>query len=140
MSKVPVPAQHRRHTRQQLGRFGEEVAAGYLARRGHVIVARNWRCQTGEIDLVAREGTQWVFVEVRTRRAGSTTGPTPEESITPAKREQLIVLANTYLQQLAQPGELGTWVSWRIDVVAIEVGKNGGVVRLEHITNAIEGA
>ncbi|HOW01581.1 MAG TPA: YraN family protein, partial [Rhodoglobus sp.] len=50
-----------------LGRRGEEIAARYLASRGLAIVERNWRCPQGEIDLIARDGGELVFVEVKTR-------------------------------------------------------------------------
>lgn len=137
MEKSGEPGPHRQRMRQQLGRFGEQVVVGYLTRRGYTIIAQNWRCQAGEIDLIAQQGPQLVFVEVRTRHAGSPTGPTPEESITPTKQERLTTLAYTYLQTTQHP-EPDLWHSWRIDVVVVEVGGNGRVVRIEHIPNAIE--
>jgi putative endonuclease len=73
-----------------------------------------------------------IFVEVRTRR-GDRFG-TPEESITPRKRARLISAALTYLSEHA-----ATDRAWRIDVVAIEIGPRGEVVRFNHLENAIEG-
>ena len=66
--------------RQGLGRRGEELAAQQLAAQGYQILAQNWRCGTGELDLVARDGESLVLIEVRTRR-GRSMG-SPEESIT----------------------------------------------------------
>ena len=113
------PAEYKR----QLGRLGEELAAAYLQQQGYVILARNWRCPVGEIDIVAREGEFLTFVEVRTRR-GDRFG-TPEESITPTKQAKLVELAQTYLQEARLPNQ-----SWRIDVVAVEIDRQGKKKRL----------
>jgi putative endonuclease len=117
--------------RQALGKLGEDLAARRLAARGYVIHARNWRCATGELDLVTEKDGTLIFVEVRTRR-GDRFG-TPEESITPKKRAKLTSAALTYLDEHA-----ATDRAWRIDVVAIEIGPRGEVVRFNLIENAIE--
>ena len=116
--------------RRALGRFGEAIAEGFLRRQGYEIVERNWRCRQGEIDLVARQGGDWVIVEVRTRR-GATCG-TPEESLTPAKQRRLLRLAAAYLQQRGLED-----VPWRIDVVAVEVDRAGRPSRVEVIPAAV---
>ncbi len=118
--------------RHRLGRRGEDYAAQRLAALGYAVIARNWRCQAGEIDLVAEKDGVLVFVEVRTRR-GDRLG-TPEESITPAKRARLIAAAQTYLDEHSQTDR-----DWRIDVAAIEIGPRGEVQRCTLIMNAIEG-
>ncbi len=120
-----------RNDRRGLGRRGEELAARQLVGKGFEIVARNWRCETGELDLVARDGECLVLVEVRTRR-GRSLG-TPEESITPAKQTRLIDLSEAYVQESGWPGD------WRIDVVAIEMDRRGRVLRMDHYENAITG-
>ena len=117
--------------RRGLGRRGEELAARHLAGRGYEIVARNWRCETGEIDLVTRDGDCLAFVEVRTRR-GRALG-TPEESITAAKQARLIDLAEAYVQMSDWPGH------YRIDVVAVELDRRGRLLRVEHYENAVTG-
>jgi len=119
--------------KQRLGQRGEEIAVGYLRQQGYTILTRNWRCPVGEIDIVAREGETLTFVEVRTRR-GDCFG-TPEESITLAKQAKLVELAQSYLQE-AKLEE----VDWRIDVVAIEMGKRGEVKRVALIRNAVWGS
>jgi putative endonuclease len=116
--------------KQRVGKRGEEIAAAYLQQQGYLILARNWRCPLGEIDIVAREGETWVFVEVRARR-GNRFG-TPEESITPDKQAKLVEVAQTYLQEAG----LGN-VDSRIDVVAIELGQRGEVKRLNLIRCAV---
>src|SRR5262249_36557187 len=108
----------------------EDLAADKLLAAGFEIVARNYRCQTGELDLVTRRGEQWVFVEVRTRR-GRKYG-TPEESITARKKTHLISAAQTYLQD----HELVN-VDWRIDLVAVELDAKGTLLRVEIIENAV---
>lgn len=74
-----------------LGRRGEEAAVGYLAELGYLILDRNWRCDQGELDIVARDGGELVVCEVKTR--SSTTFGTPAEAITPAKAARLRRLA-----------------------------------------------
>jgi putative endonuclease len=117
--------------RQGLGRRGEELAARHLLAKGYRIIARNWRCETGELDLVTEDGACLTFVEVRTRR-GRALG-SPEESITSAKQARLITLAEAYVQAHDCPGD------WRIDVVAIEMDRRGRLLRLDHYENAVTG-
>ena len=122
-----------RSSRQSLGAFGEKYARAHLARTGYRILESNVRLPSGEMDIVAEEGSTLVFVEVRTRR-GRRLG-TPEESITPRKARRLIALADAYLQARSlSPAQ------WRIDVVAVEVGPDGRVSRLEVLKNAVEGS
>ncbi len=116
--------------RRQLGNWGEEQAAQYLRTQGYEIIERNWRCATGELDLIAWESGQLVFVEVRTRR-GRTYG-TPEESVTPAKQSKLIELAQTYMQEYPE-----LECAWRIDVVAVEL--RGNQPRINLIRHAVMG-
>lgn len=121
----------RHDDRRGLGRHGEDLAARHLAAQGYEIVERNWRCEIGEIDLVACDGTDLAFVEVRTRR-GRALG-TPEESITAAKQARLIELGQAYVQATNWAGP------WRIDVVAVEMDRRGRLLRLDHYENAVTG-
>lgn len=77
------------------GQAAEELAARYLQRQGLRILARNYRCRGGEIDLVCEERGCTVFVEVRLRRDGRFGGAAA--SITAAKRRKLILAAGHYL-------------------------------------------
>jgi putative endonuclease len=115
-------------SRQRLGAWGERIAALHLQGKGYEIVARNWRCALGEIDLVARAGELWLFVEVRTRR-GTALG-TPEESMTRGKAERVLKLAQQYLWEHGLED-----VEWRVDLVAVELGSDGRLVRCEQIEN-----
>ena len=119
-------------TPKELGIHGERVAEKHLVDLGYRILDRNWRWRKGELDLVGEHKEEIVFVEVKARRS-QTYGP-PEESITRAKREKLIQTAYAYLDSANRRD-----VHWRIDVVAIEMDREGEVVRLEHIVSAVEG-
>ncbi|SFN45572.1 putative endonuclease [Formivibrio citricus] len=80
------------------GVAAETAAADHLARTGLKIVARNWRCRHGELDIVAREGATLVFVEVRQRATSGFGGAAA--SINAAKRAKLVAAAQAYLQTL----------------------------------------
>ena len=100
--------------RQQLGNAGEDAAAAYLASLGYRILGRNVRGPAGEIDIVARDGTTLVFVEVKARRShryGSALS-----AVDYRKRSRLRAAAADYLQFVA-PGARA-----RFDVLAIDRG------------------
>jgi putative endonuclease len=77
------------------GARAEDLCAAHLRRAGLRIVARNWRCRLGEIDLVAEEGPTLVFAEVRLRRASAWGGAA--ESVHAAKRARIVAAARLYL-------------------------------------------
>jgi len=118
--------------RKKLGDFGEHVATAHLIRQGYALVARQWRCAAGEIDLLMRDGATLVFIEVRTRR-GDRSGAA-EESLGRRKQARLSALAYTYLAEHGTPADQ----LWRIDVVAIDVDRSGRVSGVRHIRDAIE--
>jgi putative endonuclease len=124
-------------SRKSLGRLGEDAAVAYLEEQGYTLVARNWRTRTGELDVIARDGEWLVFVEVRARRAAQRDAAphfgTPADSVTPRKQLKLAAMAEAYLFEIPYPGP------WRIDVVALELDRNGAVVRLEHYRDAVGG-
>ena len=78
-------------SRKELGLRGESLAADYLAGQGYRLLARNHRTPLGELDLIARDGPELVFVEVKTRIGGEQTAP--EESVNWSKAERLARLA-----------------------------------------------
>ena len=112
------------------GKLGEKIAMNFLKKKGYRILETNFRCREGEIDIVAEQKDYLVFVEVRTK-TGSDFG-SPEESVTFTKKEKLITLAFTYLNAHRNLHSL-----WRIDFVAVELGEQGKVTRIELIENAI---
>lgn len=120
-------------SRRVMGKRGEALATEALRARGYEILARNWRCAWGEIDIVARHGPCYAFIEVKTRRSHGS--EYPEDGFTPTKGRRLVTLAQTYLAQEGLDD-----VDWRIDLVAIEVDGRGQVARLDVIPGvAVEG-
>lgn len=100
--------------RKKLGERGEDAAVAFLERSGLTIVERNWRCQVGEIDIVALDGDTLVLCEVKTRR--TVAKGSPEDAITPTKRRRYAKLAAAYVQSAGiEP------VTVRFDVITLLV-------------------
>lgn len=116
-------------SRDALGPRGENMAARYLRNLGYKIIVRNFRCELGEIDIVAKDGKTLVFVEVKTRAYDD---PTPEEQVNDVKRHQLTKAAKLYLSRYGIPQPPA-----RFDVVAI-VWPQGREPQIRHTTHAFE--
>lgn len=86
-----------RAKRAELGVQAEDLCAALLRKAGLRVLARNWRCRHGEIDLVAEEGGTLVFAEVRFRRNQRFGGAA--ESVTASKQARLIAAARLYLMR-----------------------------------------
>lgn len=99
---------------KELGKKGERAAAEFLKRQGFELVEQNWKCSYGEVDIVALDGVQLVFVEVKTRK--SLKAGIPEEAITPAKQKRYLKCARVYSTRNEQGLE---FESIRFDAVAI---------------------
>ena len=110
--------------RQELGAFGERVAAHRLEAAGLEIVARNVRTPSGEIDLVARDGEDVAFVEVRTRRADPGTAA---ESLDTRKLQRMWRCAMEYCEETGLDPECV-----RIDLVSLDIGGRDSVAHIEH--------
>ena len=115
--------------RSNLGTRGEALAAAHLEGLGMCIAARNYRTRYGEVDLVAHEGDTLVFVEVKTRRSNAYGAP--EESITPRKLDRLAKTAALYLQEHGLEQR-----AWRVDLLAIMLGKDGPSIN--HVRSIVE--
>jgi putative endonuclease len=83
--------------RRALGAAGEDLAARWYAANGYVVVARNWRCREGELDLVVRRGRAVVFCEVKARTTAAF--GMPAEAVTVQKQRRLRLLARRWLMQ-----------------------------------------
>lgn len=83
--------------RQVLGAAGEDLSAAWYEARGYRVVARNWRCSGGELDLVLRRGATVVFCEVKTRT--SLAFGSPLEAVTPLKQRRIRRLAAAWLHE-----------------------------------------
>lgn len=116
--------------RRETGRAAEEAAALHLLDLGYAILERNWRCRSGEIDLIAQDGDALVFVEVRSRRNPYRFG-TAVEAVTPRKTAQVRSVAQVYLAM--KPVRTGPI---RCDVVAVTFDGLGEVAELKHLKGA----
>jgi putative endonuclease len=115
---------------RQAGAGAEEAACAFLEAKGMRIVERNFRARGGEIDVVAREGDDLVFVEVRFREDeefGS-----PEETVGFGKRRRIAAAARDYLGRVPA----SSWKEARFDVVAV-VGKGPAAV-IRHYPGAFD--
>ena len=110
------------------GQAAEQQACGYLTEHGLTLVARNYRCRMGELDLIMRDADALVFVEVRSRRAGR--HGSPAESITAIKQHRLQRAAAHYLQR--HPVD----APCRFDVVGIT--RDAGKTHIEWIRDAFQ--
>jgi putative endonuclease len=122
------PSPYQRRT--ALGRFGERLAAAHLGAHGLTVLARNWRCARGELDLVALDPRTetLVFCEVKTRRSEQF-GP-PAAAVGAVKARRIRHLALDWLESTGtRRGPL------RFDVISV-LAPPGGAVRLEHLTSA----
>ena len=114
------------------GAAGEMLAARFLRDKGYQIIAANYRCRLGEIDIIAGDRQYIAFVEVKTRSAGAIYAP--REAVTMTKQKKVIGTASVFLKEhpdRRQP---------RFDVVEVVTKKEDIMAALEinHILNAYE--
>ena len=114
---------------QKIGEIGERLATKFLEQKGFVIIDRNYRTRFGEIDIIAKDKKELIFVEVKaknTSRFGK-----PYEMVTKRKKRKLRMTAKSYLQDSRI--DSGN-TPWRIDVISIdyETGK------IEWLKNAVQ--
>ncbi len=111
---------------KQKGDKGESLAASFLENKGYQLVARNWRYERLELDLIASKDNQIIFIEVKTRY--SNTYGEPWEAVNKAKRKKICAGADAYIQQHDIHQEP------RFDIISII--HNDGQTEIEHIENA----
>lgn len=112
-----------------VGRYGEDVAARFVTAQGWTVLARNWRCADGELDIVALDGDELVAVEVKTRR--STAYGHPAEAVTYRKLARLRRLTARWLSEHDVRAR-----SVRVDVVAVLVPR-AGAAQVEHLVGVV---
>jgi putative endonuclease len=119
--------------RQRLGRRAEQLVADRLERSGWRIVGRNVRLRSGELDVVALDGSTLVFVEVKAGRRGAARGPErPAHAVGRRKQLKLRRLAREWIAERRGPsGVLG----YRFDVVGVSFGPDG-LADVDHIRHA----
>lgn len=111
--------------KDELGRQGEDLAARFLEDAGYRIVARNWRCRQGEIDIIARNADTLIFVEVKSR--STLAFGHPFEAITTAKLVRLRGLAALWCAEHRPRAE-----RIRLDAIAVIVPRTGSPA-IEHL-------
>ena len=121
----------KRFLKKLLGDRGERAAVRFLKKASFRIIARQYRNQFGEIDIIAMDGPQIVFVEVKTRR--STDAGQPHEAVGRRKQQKLTNLALAWLKKHKRLGQ-----SARFDVVSIVWPENSAKPAIEHFKHAFE--
>jgi putative endonuclease len=113
-------------TRAQIGALGEQLAVEHLQSLGLRVVARNWRCRYGELDVIAADGRTVVFVEVKTRTSDQFGGVA--EAVTAQKLRRLRRLAGLWLA-----AQDDAWAAVRIDVIGVRLGRRASP-EISHLT------
>ena len=116
----------------ELGRWGEQLAESHLVRHGATVLARNYRSEPGEIDLVIEQDGDLVAVEVKTRTELDL--EKPEEAVSWWKLRRMMRGLETFAVENDMLER-----HWRLDVVAVEFDLDGNLSRCEHIRDAFEG-
>jgi putative endonuclease len=121
------------YARQRLGRAAEQLIATRLERRGWRIVGRNVRLPSGELDIVALDGSTLVFVEVKAGRAAAALGPErPAHAVGRRKQIKLRRLAREWIAERRGPSGVA---GYRFDVVGVRFGTDG-LADVDHIRQA----
>ncbi len=108
----------------ELGRWGEDLAAAFLEEKGYTIIERNWKSGHHDLDIVAKDGSTLVIVEVKTRR--NRLYGNPEEAIDYRKRRSLLSAINHYTKSHR------IYSNVRFDIISI-VGNIGEKSEIDHI-------
>ncbi|MBU1992458.1 MAG: YraN family protein [Patescibacteria group bacterium] len=116
---------------KEIGNKGEELAEKFLRSNGYDILTKNYHTRIGEIDIVARDGAELVFTEVKTRT--SQTFGLPQESVTKSKIRKLRQTALLYIAENNIKSS-----PFRIDVISIQLEKTGKVKSVDHIKNILD--
>jgi putative endonuclease len=119
-----------RHDRRWFGARAERLTAWRLFWRGYRLLERNWRCEIGEVDLIARHRGELVFIEVKARL--STDIARPEDQVGPAKQRKLSRLLDAYRRR----HHVSDDVICRFDIAAVVLDERGKVREFELIEDA----
>lgn len=119
--------------KQKLGKYGESLATVFLKKRGYKILARNFRAKKfGEIDIIAKEKKQIVFIEVKTK--SSYHFGYPEEEFNYFKRKKLMKAINFWFlkQRSKEIEEIFRQRNWRLDLITVDFSENSKKPKLKH--------
>ena len=118
------------YIKQEIGKLGEDIAEHYLKQKGYKILDRNFECRQGEIDIIALDKKEIVFVEVKTRTSNKY--GTPSEAVNKIKQRHMLQTIKYYLYIRNLSDEFV-----RIDVIEVYVKNN--IYEVNHIKKALEG-
>lgn len=114
--------------RQQIGAKGEDLAEGFLIKKGYTIIEKNYRCKDGEIDIITKdEFGDFVFIEVKSRTNNKYGNP--QDAVDNEKLSKIEKTAANYLQSQFEWEDM----SWRIDIV--EVFIRDEKITINHVEN-----
>ncbi|MFC5649027.1 YraN family protein [Paenibacillus solisilvae] len=117
--------------RRAAGLQGEDAAVEQLLSKGYSILHRNWRCRSGELDIVAKQGSMIVIIEVRARTTGGRFG-TAAESVDARKQHQVRTTSEVFLQMNKLHGN-----HVRFDVITVMINRiNSEIDEINHIEAA----
>ncbi|MAF13751.1 MAG: hypothetical protein CMI53_02555 [Parcubacteria group bacterium] len=116
--------------KRRLGKLGETMAANYLQTKGYRVKQTNYYTAEGEIDIVCQKDKSFIFVEVKTRTNHSFGWP--EDSVSDAKLEKIILAAEKYIQK----NDITNF--WQIDIISIVVDRKSRLVQISHFKNIIQ--
>lgn len=118
--------------RQKTGKAGEDITCRYIENTGMEILARNFHCRGGEIDIIAQDGNCVAFIEVKTR--SSVSYGTAAEAVTIAKQRKITLAAYEYIEKNRLHDGY-----FRFDVAEVYIDKWIGRVTVNYMKNAFEG-
>lgn len=116
------------YERHETGKTGEDIATKYLEQIGYEIIQRNFECKIGEIDIIAKDKEEIVFVEVKTR--ASALYGLPKEAVDQTKKKHIYKSAEFYIY-------IRHLENYPVRIDVIEVYKKQGKFKVNHIKNAI---
>ncbi len=115
-----------------LGDIGERIAENYLKQKGYKVLDKNFKySKLGELDIIAKKGNDIIFCEVKARKKKHSSDFIPEDSITYQKQKKLVKLSQIYLAEKKIND-----IDWQIDILAIEIYRNGSF-DIRHLKNAV---
>lgn len=118
------------YIKQEIGKLGEDIATNYLIEKGYIILDRNFECRQGEIDIIAKDKEEIVFIEVKTRTSDKY--GTPSEAVNKIKQKHMLQSIKYYLYIKNLNQEF-----IRIDVIEVYIKNN--TFKVNHIKQAFEG-
>lgn len=115
---------------KKFGNWGEKIALDYLELEGYDLISTNYHTRYGEIDIVTIKDNVIYFIEVKTRSSNSF--GMPEDSISSAKREKLLITASLFLEENPDLPDV-----WQFDLITIEGKYHSNNPKITHFRNAI---